>query len=324
MKQQLFEMRYEHEWAQLERWLAQRASRDKDAPASFAAGELPQRYRRLCHQLALARDRRYATDLVARLHRLAIEVHQLLYGARREGSHRLPGYLFGGFARNVRAQRRFVLAAALLFFVPFVAMSFISHSYPDAIYYFMSPADVAQFETMYGPGAEKLGRRGAESDVYMFGFYIFNNVRIAFQTFAGGLLFGFGAVLFLVYNGLVIGAVGGHVIGLGYATAFYSFVAGHSALELGGIVLSGAAGLRLGAALLAPGRLSRTEALGLAGREAAGIMYGVAGMLVAAAFVEAFWSSTSVFAPLVKYAVGIALVMLVVAYFCFAGRARAA
>src|SRR3954462_7865661 len=144
---------------------------------------------------------------------------------------------------------------------------------------------------MYGPGASRLGRRGAESDFYMFGFYIFNNVRIAFQTFAGGLACGVGALFFLVFNGLMIGAVAGHVTAIGYGAAFWSFVAGHSAFELGGIVLSGAAGLRLGAALVSPGRLTRKDALAVAGREAASIIYGVAAIIVAAAFIEAFWSS---------------------------------
>src|SRR3954462_3286713 len=157
---------------------------------------------------------------------------------------------------------------------------------------------------MYGPGASRLGRRGAESDFYMFGFYIFNNVRIAFQTFAGGLACGVGALFFLVFNGLMIGAVAGHVTSIGYGTAFWSFVAGHSAFELGGIALSGAAGLRLGSALLAPGQLTRKDALAVAGREAGGMMYGVAAMIVAAAFVEAFWSSNSGLAHAIKYGVG--------------------
>jgi hypothetical protein len=53
-------------------------------------------------------------------------------------------------------------------------------------------------------------------------------------------------------------------------------------------------------------------------------MYGVAGVLVAAAFVEAFWSSITTFPPIVKYGAGMALGVLVIAYFTLAGRARAA
>ena len=325
MKQHVFEQRYAPEWVQFEAWLARRrrTGLSKEPPA-IPDAELPQRYRRLCHQLALARDRRYGTDIVDRLHAIAIEVHQVLYGARTRHDRAWLAYIAGGFARHVRAHRRLVIAAALLFFVPFFGMIALAQLYPDAVYYVVPGDKIAEFESMYGPGSSRIGRRGAESDFYMFGFYIFNNVRIAFQTFAGGLLFGIGAVFFLMFNGLVIGAVAGHVTAIGYGAAFWSFVAGHTALELGGIVLSGAAGLRLGAALLAPGQLARKDALAVAGRDAAGIMYGVAGMLVAAAFVEAFWSSITAIAPLFKYAVGALLCVLAAAYFMLAGRARAA
>ena len=327
MKQHVFEQRYAAEWAEFEAWLARRGGAGKERPltaASINDADLPQRYRRLCHQLALARDRRYGTEVVDRLHSIAIEVHQVLYGRRTKHDRAWMGYVFGGFARCVRKERSLVYAAALLFFVPFTAMIALAQIYPDAVYYLLPGDKIAQFESMYGPDASRLGRGGAESDFYMFGFYIFNNVRIAFQTFAGGLVFGAGAVFFLVFNGLVIGAVAGHVTSVGHGAAFWSFVAGHSAFELGGIVLSGAAGLRLGVALLAPGQLTRKDALAAAGRDAARLMYGVAGMIVAAAFVEAFWSASTGIPHAIKWGVGGALCVLTIAYFVAAGRNRAA
>ena len=327
MKQHAFEHQYAAEWDALERWLESRGTRITKATqeaAPFPDSELPQRYRRLCHQLALARDRRYATHVVERLHRLAAEIHQVLYGARSDQRGSWFVYAFGGFARNVRTEWRAVLAATLLFYLPFAAMFVVTRAAPDAVHYVMPASEVASFEEMYGPKSEKLGRREAGSDFQMFGHYIFNNVRIGFQMFAGGLLYGLGTLFFLLFNGVVLGAVSGYVVGVGFGTAFYSFVAGHSALELTGIVLAGAAGLKLGAALVAPGRLTRKQALIEAGRSAAGIMYGVAAMLLAAAFVEAFWSPRRSFAPEVKYTVGMAAWVLVFAYFAFAGRARAA
>ena len=43
--------------------------------------------------------------------------------------------------------------------------------------------------------------------------------------------------------------------------SFWSFVAGHSSFELLGMIVSGMAGMRLGLALLRPGRLPRVRAL---------------------------------------------------------------
>jgi uncharacterized membrane protein SpoIIM required for sporulation len=104
---------------------------------------------------------------------------------------------------------------------------------------------------------------------------------------------------------------------------FYSFVATHSAFELTAIVLSGAAGLRIGHALLAPGRLTRRQALVDATRESAVILYGVVAMLLVAAGVEAFWSSARWLAPSVKYSVAAACWLAVLAYFMRQGRRAA-
>jgi uncharacterized membrane protein SpoIIM required for sporulation len=158
----------------------------------------------------------------------------------------------------------------------------------------------------------------------MFGFYIWNNVRIGFQTFAGGLLAGVGSVWFLASNGVIIGSVAGYLTQIGYAATFWSFVAGHSSLELVAIVLSGAAGLRLGLAVIAPGERSRKSALVAAAKPAVRVMYGAALLFFAAAFVEAFWSPHTTIPFGVKIAAGAAGWALLASYFAFAGRASAA
>ena len=127
----------------------------------------------------------------------------------------------------------------------------------------------------------------------MFGYYIRNNIGISFQCFAGGIFFGAGSLFFLGFNGLFSGALAGYLTARGLAGTFYPFVATHSVFELTAVVLSGAAGLRLGHALLSPGRHTRLQALKLAGSEAIVIVYGVIAMLLVAAALEAFWSSAS-------------------------------
>lgn len=330
MKQQLFEERYANEWSEFEAWHDRRDRKRKAdsqdrAAAAFADAAFPARYRRICQHLALARDRQYSTDVVERLNRLALRGHNLLYGARDDRKNSMLTFLFGGFSRQVRAERRVVLVACLLFFGPFVAMLVLLQWFPDLVYYLMRSSQVETFEEMYSPAASHLGRaREADSSFYMFGIYIWNNIRIGFQMFAGGLLFGIGSVFFLLSNGLLLGTVAGHLTAIGYITPFYSFVAGHSALELTAIMLSGVAGLKLGHALISPGPLTRKAALIAAARSATRIMYGAAGMLFCAAFIEAFWSPLTTVPPPVKYGVGIFMWLAVIVYFVAMGRARAA
>lgn len=342
MKERQFVHERREEWEAWDRWLADR--RRKGAPArgvpagiggkSAQSGEtggdpvlapetLPRRFRSLCRDLSLARDRRYSGPLLDELHARVLAAHQRVYGARRGGGGALLRFLLHGLPARVRAEARVVLAAALLFFVPLVAVLVLLQFQPEGVYFLVSPESVGSYEEMYAPDARHLGRpRGAEDNVAALGFYIANNVRIDFQCFAGGMLFGLGSIFYLVYNGLVIGAVAGHLTHVGYIETFWGFVAGHSSLELIGAVLSGAAGLKIGLALVAPGRLRRADALLLAGREAAYLIYGAALLTFCAAFVEAFWSPLRAIPVEIKYGVGVAGWIALLAYLAFAGRGR--
>jgi uncharacterized membrane protein SpoIIM required for sporulation len=162
--------------------------------------------------------------------------------------------------------------------------------------------------------------RADATNVQMFGFYIWNNIQIGFQTFATGIAFAIGPVIFLLFNGLTIGAVAGHLTQAGYGGPFWSFVPGHSPFELTAIVISGAAGLKLGGALIAPGLRPRREALVTAGKPAVRLMFGSAMMFAVAALIEAFWSPLNLENPWPKYLVGIVLWIVVLAYLTLAGR----
>jgi uncharacterized membrane protein SpoIIM required for sporulation len=205
-----------------------------------------------------------------------------------------------------------------------LALIGLLQQFPDFVHYLLAPEQIASFHQMYDPSNRRIGMREADTSVMMFGFYIWNNVRIGFQTFAGGLLAGVGSAWFLGANGVIIGAVAGYLTQAGFGETFWSFVAGHSALELTAIVLSGAAGFRLGLAVIAPGNLTRKAALVAAAKPAVRLMYGAAMMFLGAAFVEAFWSPLTEVAFDLKIGAGIVAWAVLLAYFLFAGRARAA
>jgi uncharacterized membrane protein SpoIIM required for sporulation len=325
LNQDAVESRYEPEWAEVERWLDALASTRRRTPPAARVPEqaVPKRYRVLCQHLALARDRQYSPGLVERLNRLVIRGHQLLYGAHPEAGPAVARFFASGFPRAVRARYVSVLTAALLFFGPLVTLALLVPRQPDLAYALLPHEQVLAYQEMYDPANRKPGTRSAQADTFMLGHYVWNNIRIGFQTFAGGLLFGFGTVFFLLFNGVVIGATAGHLVHIGYGATFLGFVAGHSAFELTGIALMGAAGLELGAALIMPGALSRRDALRMRAQLAVPLVYGGGTLLAAAAFIEAFWSPLSA-AAAVKYGVGIALWSLLAIYFLFAGRARAA
>jgi len=324
MKQEHFEQQFAADWQAFDLWLLrQRESRErqKQTPLPFPAEEFPRRYRRLCRQLALARDRAYSHSLLTYLRDLVQRGHDILYGARDDFGHRVLRYATGGFARDVRAHRWWVLASALLLFGPQLIMMLAVHLQPDLAYLVMSPDQVARMEQMYNPDTASLGHvaREASTDLSMFAYYIFHNVSIAFRCFAGGLTAGLVTILSLVYNGLSFGVVDMRLVQAGLGGNFHSFVIGHSGFELGAIILSGACGLRMGYALLVPGQRARGAALREVARSVIGMVCGLAVMLVIAALIEAFWSPLRLGLP-IKLSVGAVLIALPILYFTLAGR----
>jgi uncharacterized membrane protein SpoIIM required for sporulation len=322
-----FEALYQPEWTELETLLNQLLGRPGSVttpPDEISGARVAALYRRACEQLALARARSYPAYLIDRLERLTSDGHQVIYREHDLGFARVKRMLAIDFPCAVRAFAGYVAVAAALFMVPTVAVALAVYWRPELILSVVSAETASQFEQMYSPAAESIGRvRSADTDWIMFAFYIRNNIGVAFQCFAGGLFAGLGSLFFLAYNGAYGGAVAGYLTERGMASMFYSFVATHSAFELTAIVLSGAAGLRIGHALLAPGRLTRRQALVDATRESAVILYGVVAMLLVAAGVEAFWSSARWLAPSVKYSVAAACWLAVLGYFMRQGRRAA-
>ncbi|MYM62947.1 stage II sporulation protein M [Pseudomaricurvus sp. HS19] len=313
MKQQVFEDQHAEQWRQLEAMLA--------SPEDMLTADFPARYRAVCQHLSVAKGRRYTPYLINYLNRLVVEGHRLLYRHHNNLRRSLLWFLVAGFPSVVRSNRSYVFIAAALFLLPLLVMGIGCYSNSELIYSVADSASVHSYESMYNPESPVLGReRGSGTDVAMFGFYIYNNIGIGFRTFAAGIFFGLGSIFFLVFNGLSIGSIAGYLTQLGYIETFYGFVSGHAAFELTAIVLCGAAGLKLGFSLVAPGPHSRADAIRMAGREAVLIVYGAALMLVVAAFIEAFWSSSRELPLLLKYGVGALMGLLLGAYLLFAGR----
>jgi uncharacterized membrane protein SpoIIM required for sporulation len=312
MKQDDFVARHEGEWRELDAWLdargpSRQAERQRPDQAPFDDLEFAQRYRRDCQQLALARRRGYSPRVLDPLGELVRRGHAVLYRAPVPRAQKVFRFFAADFPRMVRKLGPYMALSALLFFVPIVVMYLLVQVRPELALSVFGAEQLEMFEKMYDPAdpSHALGRESG-TNLGMFGYYIFNNISIGLRTFASGLLLGVGAIITLVFNGVIFGTLAGHLQQIGHGGPFWNFVPGHSGPELTAIVLSGGAGLRLGWALIAPGRLSRPRALAEAGREGAVIALGVVALLVLAAFVEAYWSSIGWIPSLVKYGVGIA------------------
>ena len=313
MKQQLFEEQNSELWQEIE------TSLQKPAQAGNSK-ILAQHYLLLCHHLSIAKERLYDTALVERLNNLVLELYRELYRYRSESRLNIYAFFKRDFPLAIYRHRFYILVAFVVMVLPGLITAGWTYHDENAIYSILDSSQVRMTERMYDPGASKIGReREAETDIFMFGFYIQNNIGVAFRCFAGGILVGIGSLLVLFFNGMFMGGIAGHLTRLDYVDTFYPFVIGHGSFELTAIVFSGAAGLGLGYAILNPGHLSRLDSLRRAGREVIPMLYGIVLMLIIAAFLEAFWSSSASLSIGVKYSVGAFLWALVLIY-SFSGR----
>ncbi len=152
-----------------------------------------------------------------------------------------------------------------------------------------------------------------------------NNLTVSLYAIIGGVTMflqeipaitppGAFTVYLMAYNGLSIGAISALVSQNNLAYPFWAFVLPHGSLELPAIFFAGGAGLLLARAILFPGRYSRRDALRVYGTQAAKLVYGIAPMLLISGLIEGFFSPNPAIPNLLKYVVGVALFLLLVAY----------
>ena len=317
MSRERFVEQHKANWNELERMLLRLDKRQPvQDPDAFV-----DHYRQVCQHLALARHRHYGPDLVDRLNQLVLRGHQHMYAHQGVEGARVLSYLAGGFARDVRRNKGYMLLSLFLFALTFVGGGLAAYYDEELARAMISAEALAEMEKMYDPqGAVQNRGDNFGERALMFGHYVMNNTSIGLRTFASGLLCGVGAILVILFNGLSIGCVAGHLTRVGCGGPFWSFVIGHGSFELTAIVLAGGAGLKLGDAVVRPGRRPRVEALVQSARESSGIVTGFALMFFAAAFLEAFWSPLSFVPQTLKLVVGGGLWVLVLGYLLLAGR----
>lgn len=277
-------------------------------------------FRALCYDLAVVRSRDWGGELEGRLNDLVVRGHNLLYRAPPGRFRTALDFVMVGFPRLLRANIAYFWVACALFVVPGAVAGVLIEQYPSLANRILTRNQQVMMESMHSQDTSDRALF-AGGEAARTSFYVLNNVGIAFKCFALGILFGIGTVLLLTYNGIVIGAVTGFLISRGHAEPFFSFVIAHGSFELTAIVVSGAAGLVLGRALVHPGAYTRLDALRRRGLVAVKLAIGAGVMLLVAAVIEGVWSPMGLPAQ-VKLAAGTLFWIVVILYLTFAGRRR--
>ena len=280
-------------------------------------------FREITQDLNTAKANGYNPEIIERLNALVNEGNQILYKWHEWPLKSSARFILFTFPQKVRLHWKGILASLLIFYGITFFFAVLCLAFPDITAELLPARELRQIESMYNPSNSGfVNPRSINNDADMFGFYIYNNISIAFRTFAGGIFAGFGSLLILCINAGFLGIVAGHLTSIGYAQTFFPFVIAHSAFELNAVAFCAYAGLLLGYRFFITNGLSRGESIKKAGHDALPIIAGSALMLVIAAFLESFWSSKYLWPVQFRIGSGICFWALLLFYFLFAGRGR--
>jgi uncharacterized membrane protein SpoIIM required for sporulation len=313
---------HRHVWERLNALVDKAQSQRLSSLSDDELHELGALYRRASADLARAKTR-YATtnagkELVRSLNDLVLRAHTQVYSAPAPRSMNALDFILYGFPAAFRRGWRAILLATVLMFGPgFLSYGAVLFN-PDNAPLFVPDSAVkevqkrAEKKIVVGWGA-RTEFEGLLSSPETSSFIMTNNIRVTIMAVAFGITAGVGTALVLIANGLMVGGLAGVATNVHADLLFWAVILPHGVLELTAICISGGAGLLLARALFAPGDLPRSDALKLAGGEAAQLLIGVAVMLVIAGLIEGFITPLPI-PPLVKLSFGVLTGVALIAY----------
>lgn len=266
-------------WQELER-LVTRAGRRPERLAPEDVLRLGALYRAGAADLGLAR-RSFAHDpVVPRLEQLVTRARSLVYDApTRRGL--LLRFVTRGYWQLVAEKPAALLASFVLLVGPALLSGAWALRDPGAA--------IGVVPAEFRPATEtnKPWRDLTPSEQADFTSGVLtNNVQVTLIAFAGGVTLGLVTGAILIFNGVLLGAVGGLMVGAGNGGGFVDLVTAHGVLELSCILVAGAAGLRLGWSIVDPKTLTRAQSAAQEARKAVAIALGTAPWLGVAALAE--------------------------------------
>ena len=316
-----FRAEREADWIAFDTLLGRLETRGAKALSSDELLQLPILYRATLSSLSIARATILDKALLDHLEGLAMRGYFLIYGVRETRLSRLRRFFLYDWPAAVRAVWKETLIIALIITLgALTSWSLVAHN-PEWYYNFVpeemaggrDPRATVEFlRSTLGHGKAGGEDQGA---LHVFATFLFtHNSRVSIMSFALGFAFGVPTMMLEYYQGIGLGAMLAVFSAKGLGVDFGGWLFIHGTTELFAAALSGAAGLRIGSAVVFPGARSRLQAAAEAGRTAGKVMVGVILMLLAAGLLEGFGRQL-ITDTVMRYAIGSLMLAFWLAYF---------
>ena len=326
-----FRAAHEEDWERLDKIVTAIEKRGVRGVPEQALLVLPLLYRSALSSLSVARETSLDKSLVAYLEQLCTRAYFQLYGVPTSPLRQLGHFFARSWPKAVQALWKETLVAFVLTAAGALVAYLLIRSNPSWFYVLM-PDNMAQGRdptasvellrsTIYGTG--HAGETDQSTLAFFASFLFTHNAQIAIMSFALGFAFCVPTAGLIVYNGLTLGAMIEVFAAKGLAYGFVGWLMIHGTTELFAIMISGAAGFRIGLALLFPGKQARADAAVAAGRSAATAMGGTVVMLAVAGLLEGIGRQT-ITSDGARYAIGIAMLLGWMLYFYWPRRKNGA
>jgi len=221
------------------------------------------------------------------LNQVAREYFSIIYSNQKEKRNRFKTFWLDELPQIIIFSRRHLLISLLVFLLAASVGVFSSIKDPEFTstilgqdYVEMTKANIEKGDPM------AVYKKGHQLDMFL-GITL-NNLMVAFQTYVFGIFMSIGTLMFLMYNGIMVGCFQYFFVERGLLAESALTIWLHGTLEISSIILAGGAGITLGSGLLFPGTYSRLQAFQLSAMRSLKLMLGITPIFVVAAIIESF------------------------------------
>lgn len=285
-----FRAEREDDWRRLSLIVTRAENHGVHALSFEDARDMAALYRQAVNSLSVAREISLDKSLLNYLEALTARAYLAVYAPQETLAGLFRRFFLVSAPQAMRRSAFYIFLGFLALFLGALC-GYLLFLEDQAWYYVFVPGDTRNptstveelLEVIYDDDPGSLDGLGA------FASYLFShNTRIAIFVFALGVFAALPSFLLAFYNGLHLGAFVGLHVDRGIGWDLFGWLSIHGVTELGAIVVATGAGMKLGGAVLFPGRRLRSEALRDEGRDAVKLAVVAGVMLLAAGLLEGF------------------------------------
>ncbi len=249
--------------------------------------ETAQRFITLIDDVSYAKTFYPRSQVTRWVNGIAAGIYQSIYQNRKEKYSRLFTFWKFELPLLFKKYHRIFLFTTLAFMMMVAIGVFSSMVNPEFVRGVLGDNYVNETQDNIAKG-DPFGIYKSDNYFAMFVRIAFNNIKVAFFSFAGGLLFGIPTLYIMWQNGIMLGTFEQLFFaqGLGIKSILVIWI--HGTLEIAAIIISCTAGFILISGFIFPGTYSRLQSFKKTARDAAKIMLVLVPIFLVAAFFESY------------------------------------